>query len=372
MALKVGINALFLERPFTGSGQYLTSLVAALRRREDGTEYCLLLSQAQAEEQGRQVAPAWLRHDTLRKMYVEQLGAPLAARAERLDVLHYPYFAAPLVTPAPCVVTVHDVIPLLLEDYRGPLPVRAYMSLAAATTSRASIVVCDSVWSQRDAIRVLGLPPERARVVYLAAGEEMRPASEGEQRAIRERYGLERPFIFYIGGLDRRKNLGVLLEAFSRFQRQHSEVELVIAGGRPGAGRLFPDWQALAERLGIAAKVRFIGPVSEAEKAQLYSAGAMFCFPSLYEGFGLPPLEAMACATPVLCANATSLPEVTGDAAQLLPTGDPAAWSEAMRQVYEDDELRQSMISRGLQRASTFSWDETARQMAEVYQCASY
>jgi glycosyltransferase involved in cell wall biosynthesis len=366
MALRVGINAAFLAHPDTGSGQYLTHLVARL----GGGHTYHLLADRPGPAGTVACVPGWLRGRQARKLYLEQLGAPLAARRERLDLLHYPYFAAPAYSPAPVVVTVHDLIPLLLPHYRGSALARAYTALAAVTTRRARTIICDSACSQRDVLRLLGVPAERTRVVYLAAAPEMRPASEAEMEAVRQRFGLGERFVFYVGGLDRRKNLAVLLRAFARLLADHPDAELAIAGRQVSRGALFPDWQGYAGRLGIAGRVRFLGRVSEEEKAALYSASRAFAFPSLYEGFGLPPLEAMACGSPVLCADTSSLPEVVGEAGLLLPAGDDAAWAEALHRVWEDAELRAELRERGLARAAQFSWQKTAEETREVYECA--
>lgn len=371
MGLRIGLNAAFRDLPATGSGQYLAQLWANLPGANPSHTYRLLLPVPEPGSAGYAGAPRWLRGKQARKLYLEQIGVPRAAKVERLDVIHYPYFAAPWRSPAPVVVTVHDVIPLLLPAYRGSVLVRAYTALVAATTRRARFVVCDSRCSQADAIRLLGLSPERTRVVYLAAPPDLEPVSAEEAEAVRHRFDLGPRFIFYVGGFDQRKNLAVVLRAFARLVTRHPEALLAIAGAPPAASDLFPDWRQLAARLGLGERVRFLGRVDDDEKKYLYSAATAFAFPSLYEGFGLPPLEAMACGTPVLCADTSSLPEVVGDAAMLLGARDVEAWAEAMLRVWEDDGLRTDLRARGLARAERFSWQQTAREMGEVFECAS-
>lgn len=370
--MRIGINAAFLEAPATGSGQYLQQLAASLEAVGAGHTYRLLLPRAEgaAAPGARVCVPRWLPGEHARKLFLEQVGVPLASARERLDVAHYPYFAAPLVSPAPVVVTVHDVIPLLLPAYRGSALVRLYTALAAAGTRRARAIICDSLCSQRDAVRLLGLPVERTRVIHLASAPGLRPAAPEAAAAVRRQYGLAARFLFYVGGLDRRKNLGVVLRALARLGGRHPEMQLAIAGRVPAPGALFPDWGAEVARLGLAERVRFLGFVAEEEKALLYGAATAFVFPSLYEGFGLPPLEAMACGTPVLCADASSLPEVVGDAGLLLRATAEDAWAEALARVWEDEGLRRDLRERGLARAALFSWQKTARETVEVYECA--
>ncbi|MHB1004885.1 MAG: glycosyltransferase family 4 protein [Chloroflexota bacterium] len=371
MALRIGINAAFREAPATGSGQYLTHLVANLPNAGPSHTYRLLLPRAEAATDGSACVPGWLRGKQARKLYMEQVGVPRVAVAEQLDLLHYPYFAAPLFSRARVVVTVHDVIPLLLPAYRGSWLVRAYMALVAATTRAARLVICDSLCSQRDAVRTLGLRPERTRVVYLAAAPDLRPATAAEADAVRRRFDLPERFVFYVGGLDQRKNIGVLLQAFAQLNARHPEARLAIAGKARSASDLFPDWRGQAAKLGLHAQVRFLGHVTEAEKALLYGAATAFAFPSLYEGFGLPPLEAMACGTPVVCADSSSLPEVVGDAGLLLPPREATAWGAALLRLWEDEPLRRDLRERGLARARQFDWAKTARETVEVYECAS-
>ncbi|MDA8217717.1 MAG: glycosyltransferase family 1 protein [Dehalococcoidales bacterium] len=372
MGLHIGLNGAFVEHPATGSGQYLGQILSRLADGYRGHRYQLLLARPHpAYASGRVCVPGWLPGKQPRKVFQEQVGVPLAALSGRLDVVHYPYFAAPLVSPAKTVVTVHDVIPLVLPGYRGSPLVRVYMALAATATRRAAAIICDSRHSQADAIRTLKVPAERTKVIYLAPDPGLRPVDAATAAAVRRHYSLGERFFFYVGGLDRRKNLGVLLRAFAEVAAKHPEAQLAIAGQAAGTSALFPDWRGMAAALGLGDQVRFLGHVSEGDKALLYGAALAFTFPSLYEGFGLPPLEALACGTPVLCADASSLPEVVGEAAILLPPADVRAWGEALRRAWEDGELRKELREKGLAQAAAFSWERTVRETVEVYECVS-
>lgn len=359
MGPRVGLNAAFYDQPHTGSGQYLRHLLEGLRVTR-GDLRCRLL--------GATGKPAWLPGKNLSKVYLEQVGVPLAGGA--VDLLHYPYFAAPLLSPRPVVVTVHDLIPILLPRYRGGWTARLYTALAAAATRRARLIICDSEHSRGDCLRLLNVPRERTRVVYLAAAPDLGPADPETAAAVARRHGLEGRFLLYFGGLDHRKNLGTLLRGFADFARGREDALLAVAGRAQGTGPLFPDWPALARALGLERQVRFLGHVPEEEKAALYTAAWGFVFPSAYEGFGLPPLEAMACGTPVVCADASSLPEVVGDAALLAPADSPSAWTAALARLWDDAEPRGELAARGRARAHLFTWEKTARETAEVYECA--
>jgi len=309
----------------------------------------------------------WARAD---KLWWEIVALPAAAARRRVALVHYLYWAAPLVATARVVVTVHDVIPLALGDYhRGPASA-AYARLMAATVRRADAVITVSEHARRDVRRLLRIPDHRIHVTYEAADARFNPRAEpGESERLRARYGLPERFVLYLGGAERRKNLETLVRAWRDVPMDPGEkpAELVIVADFPPPDALYPDIPGLTRRLGLEGRVRVVPRVDEADKPALYRSALLFCFPSAYEGFGLPPLEAMACGAPVLASSATSLPEVTGDAACLLPAGDVGAWARAIRALLESVEARARLRESGLVRAARFSWDRTAEQTAAVY-----
>lgn len=361
--MRVGINTWFLGQPTTGSGQYVRHLLDSLAVLAPRDEF-VLCGPAPQELAHNQRAHRLNARGNAGKVWIEQVGVPLACWQENLSLIHYPYFAAPLAGPAPVVVTVHDLIPLM-PGYRGSARVQAYTRLAIEGTRRAAIVLTDSEASRRDIVERLKLPPERVRVVYLGVEPRYQPEHDpATATRIRQKYGLRRDFLLYLGGMDPRKNVGALLRAYARVREQLSDSpELVIAGPRPEA----TDLPALARQLDLGTSVRFIGAVEEAEKPVLYGMAHLFVFPSLYEGFGLPPLEAMACGTPVVCSSASSLPEVVGDAALLVDPGDEDALVTAMCNAMEDRALAAALRAAGLARAAQFTWERTGRETLAVY-----
>jgi glycosyltransferase involved in cell wall biosynthesis len=321
----------------------------------------------------------------LRKLLAEQVGFPAGCRRLGAQVAHVPYFAPPLVKPSPVVTTIHDLITLLFPEYRASTAVRAYNLLVSAAARRADAIIADSQHSACDIVRLLGVPERRVRVVYLAAEPRFRPAERQEDLdGVRQRYGLPERFVLYIGGLNRHKNVGVLLQAFAAVRGQlPCACTLAIAGRAQGGNPLvFPDLRQQARDLGLSVSeadgngqagdapcdVRFLRFVSEEDKPLLYAAADLFVFPSLYEGFGLPPLEAMACGTPVVCSNAASLPETVGDGGLLVDPTDVGALAEAMQAVLSGEELRKSLRARGLAQAARFSWRRTADETVAVYE----
>ncbi|HEY4384461.1 MAG TPA: glycosyltransferase family 1 protein, partial [Ktedonobacteraceae bacterium] len=324
--MKIGFNGLFFQFPANGSGQYMIHLLNALGDIDKKNNYILFGPQpATIPPQVQQFpyrvhpVPGPARNKTnIEKVLWEQVTGPAAASKAGVDLYHIPYFAPPLVPRIPTVVTIHDVIPLRLPAYHPTGKIKLYMNLVARASHQATTVITISQHARQDIIDVLKLPEERIRVIYQAAGEEYQPIREPEKLAeTRKRYGLNQRYIFYVGGLDQRKNVQQLVRAFAHVHRQvgDPDLQLLIAGNPDKQkGALFPDPRPIAADLGMSGQIiyRF---VEEEDKPTLYSGASLFVFPSLYEGFGLTPLEAMSCGAPVVCSNRTSLPEVVGDAA---------------------------------------------------------
>ncbi len=358
---RVGINALFLDRPGTGSGQYTRHLLDSLAKVDPTNEYLLFSPDPISNTQYPLSNTA--------KLWFEQVAFPLACRRSDLDLAHVPYFASPLFPTAPTVVTVHDLIPLILPAYRGSLLVRVYTRLVAAAARKADAIVTVSCASKRDIVRRLRVPPEQIHVTYEAAGEAFRPVGdEAQLAAIRQKYALPERYLLYLGGFDRRKNVSTLLRAFALLVRKQQRVRLVIAGKLPGRDScMFPDPRRLVRELGLEENVFFSGWVAEEDKPAVLSGAEAFVFPSLYEGFGLPPLEAMACGTPVIASDRSSLPEVVGEGGILLDPADVEALAEAMDMLLADDALRAELRQRALAQAAKFSWRRTALETLAVY-----
>ncbi|TAK30219.1 MAG: glycosyltransferase family 1 protein [Chloroflexota bacterium] len=365
--VRVGINGFFLSEPMTGSGQYTIALLRELRAIEGRHEFLAYDRGPLGRETGRLCA---LLSDPHRsnpaKLMFEQVGVPLWCCRNRVDLLHVPYFAAPLFGPRPTVVTVHDLIMLALPEYRGSPFVRSYMALACAAARRASLLIADSICTQRDIIRFLHVPEERIRVIPLAVDGSFCPTLDRAQlESVRRRYGLSDNFVFYIGGLDRRKNVSTLVAAWRHVDGPY---ELAVAGRTYSGDRtMFPDLERAAFEAGVTERVRFLGLVPEEDKPYLYAAARLFVFPSLYEGFGLTPLEAMRCGTPVVCSNSSSLPEVVGDAAELCDPHDARALAETINRVLRDPARQEELRARGLARAGQFSWSRVGRETLAAY-----
>ncbi len=382
--MKIGINALFYPTPAVGSGQYLFQLLHALSKIDSQNEYVLLGPHPLKPEgshikplpsnfsyQAQPVPALAQRNENVEKLVWEQFTAPTAARKAGADIFHVPYFASPLFPRIPTVVTIHDVIPLRLPAYRAGTKVEAYMRLVAQASHKATRIITISQHAKQDIMDALHIPAERIRVIYQAAGEEYQPVTDPQRLAeVRARYGIGERYVFYLGGLDQRKNVLQLVRAFAQLIRQLDEpnLQLVIEGNPDKQqGPLFPDPRPVAAELGVSDHIIY-GYIEEEDKPALYSGASVFVFPSIYEGFGLTPLEAMQCGAPIICSNRTSLPEVVGDAALSLDPDDTTAMVEAMQRVLTNSELAADLRSRSLQQAKKFSWRKTATETLAAYE----
>jgi len=364
--MRVAINALLLSGRYSGVERAIHALLRHIAEGSDD-EFVALV--------GRDFDPAQLDGCGVA---IERLGVSNRPRLLRVlheqfalgrhlggcDVFHAPGYVAPLRLPVPLVLTIYDLVALLhpeLARWANALHYRLRLPLSARAATRV-IVPLDCV--KRDVVEHLRVPAERVRVVPLGVDATFRPPSDVAMAAVRERYGLAAPFLLFVGNIEPKKNLATLVGAFAQLARNGLSHDLVIAGKRgwkSGGVLGFPA------KLGIEQRVRFVGYVPEADLPGLYGAADLLVFPSLVEGFGLPPLEAMACGTPVVSSDAEALVETTGDAALHAPARDPDALAEAMRRVLHDAVLATRLREGGLAHAAQFTWARSAEATRAVY-----
>jgi glycosyltransferase involved in cell wall biosynthesis len=295
----------------------------------------------------------------------EQVGLPLALARRRLDVFHSP-LGLPLLCRPAGVATIHDVCfcthPATFTR-RMWLYFRVFLPLAVR---RARIVQTVSETSKQALVDLLHVAPGKVRVVPNGVAEDFKePDDEADLEAVRERCGLPDRFILYVGTLEPRKNLLRLLQACERLWSIHGVPHKLVIVGKQGW--LARDVHDHIDRAGLRDRVVFAGYVARADLPAVYALASVFVYPSLCEGFGLPPLEAMACGTPVVASNASAMPEVLGDAARLVDPLDVEALAQAIRAVLEDEHLRDELKFAGLKRAYEYRWDTSARQMLDIY-----
>lgn len=351
-----------------GIGRYTRELVQALGRLDTTTTYTLLVRGDIRVAGSVDGFPANFR---LRRIPIAnrtflrlwRTGVPLAGEwlAGAADVYYSPDFTLPPLRGGRAAVTIHDLSFLRVPE-TADAGLRAYLSAAVPrAVTRADHVFADSAHTRQDLIDLLGVPPDRISVLLSATSPHFRRVEDAAALAeVRARYGLDGPFILGLGTLEPRKNLARLMEAFARLRAEGVAHHLILVGGR---GWLDDPIFAHVERLGLRDSARFLGYVPDADLPALYSLADAFAFPSLYEGFGLPPLEALACGTPTVVSDTSSLPEVVGDAALLVPPTDVDALAAALRRLLDDAALGARLRVAGPSRAASFSWDTAARQL---------
>jgi glycosyltransferase involved in cell wall biosynthesis len=373
--MHIVLNGWFWDAPATGSQQYTRQLVEALTALDQDLRLTLVTPD---HEKDKPLAPWALNlvpcsRSDLGKVWFEQIAFPRACARLGADLAHVPYWAPPMRSPVPTVVTIHDLIPLILREYRGGPLQRLYTALVSASAHGATTVLTDSKASRQDILRHLGLPPERVRAVPLAADDRCSPEPGPEDERVRSRYGLPHRYILYLGGFDVRKNLTTVLASYRWVEPVLAEdCPLVIAGQLPEEDTPFtPDPRRLMMEQGVSTKsVHFAGFVEQPDIPALYRGAVAFIFPSHYEGFGLPPLDALACGRAVVGSNTGSLPEVIGSAGVLLPPDDAAGMAGALIQLATDKDFRDEMSRRALSQAARFSWDRTAQATLTAYRDA--
>nr|MBC7244617.1 glycosyltransferase family 4 protein [Chloroflexota bacterium] len=291
-----------------------------------------------------------------------RLSWEMATRAP--DVLFIPAHVLPLVHPRRSVVTVHD-LGYLYYPQAYTLWARWYLRWSTAYNARAAAhIIADSKATKRDLLHHCQAPPEKITVIYPGYNPDFAPVRDPARLAsVRERYGIPSTYVLYVGTLQPRKNLMGLLDAFAVLVKQGKEIHLVIAGKK---GWLYEPLFAHVRQLGLEEWIHFTGYVPQEDLPVLLSGARVFVLPSFYEGFGLPILEAMACGTPVVCSNISSLPEVAGDAAILVNPHDTAELAQALGQILDDDDLHHRLAQRGLHQVCQFPWEKCAQQTLQV------
>ena len=283
------------------------------------------------------------------------------------DVFHATDHLLPPLRRAGSVFTVHDLIFLHFPEYHLPLN-RWYLSLMLPRfLRRADALIAVSENTKRDVVKLMQIPPDKITVIYEGVNPAYRPLDDSAARdRVREKYRLPAEYILYFGTLEPRKNLLTLLDAYHALLVRGQAIPSLVLAGRKGW--LYQPVFARVRALGLEDRVHFTDYVDEQDAPVIMNAASVFVYPSLYEGFGLPPLEAMACGTPVICSNASSLPEVVGDGGLLFEPRDVGALANAIARVLADAELRTQLRARGIEQARKFTWERAARETLAVYQ----
>jgi glycosyltransferase involved in cell wall biosynthesis len=372
----IGIDVTAALTQGAGIGRYTRELVRAVVAAGEENSYTLFSARPPAQLPVPEPVPA-AAHVTVRQAplsprwlyrlwYRLRLPLPVQWFTGPVDLFHSPDFVLPpLRGDVPALLTVHDLSFLHYPETFTPALVNYLNRVVPRSVARATHVLADSQATKDDLEALWQVPAAKITVLYSGVDDHFRPVTDDAAiAAVRDKYGLGRaPYLFSISTIQPRKNYQVLIRAFKPLASAWPH-NLVIAGGK---GWLYEAVLAEVAKQGLEERVSFIGFVADADLPALYSDATLFLFPSLYEGFGLPLLEAMACGVPVLAANASSLPEVAGDAAVLLSPHEEVAWSAAIARLLEEPERRVQRVAAGFRQARRFTWRKAAQQLRAIY-----
>lgn len=382
--MRVGINAqkLFITQDYRNAGisRYIKGIASRLPDVPGDEEYVLYTNEHVREwpgVEGPRLHLAATRLPTtspVLRILWEQVALPALCAGHRLDLLHAPLNVRPLLTSVPVVLTIHDLTFLEYPDRFHPLKQRYLATFTRYSARHAVRILADSAATRRDVVRAFQVPEERVEVVYPGVDQDFRPYHTDQHddrvtlEAFKQRHHLPDRYILYQGTLEPRKNVDRLVRAYARLVAQGLPHDLVLAGGK---GWKYEAIFQAVEDCGVKERVRFPGYVSREEQPLWYTAADLFVYPSQYEGFGLPPLEAMACGTPVVTSNTSSLPEVVGTAGITVDPTDEEALTTAMSAVLTDPSRAAQMRAAGTARAATFTWQAAADACVHAYRAAS-
>ncbi|MGH2487484.1 MAG: glycosyltransferase family 4 protein [Ktedonobacterales bacterium] len=356
-----------------GIGRYTRSLTKALATIDPDDQFTLFSSEPATATYGFPMAPNMRSRvvgvgNRAATILWQRLNLPIPAELVlgRADVLHGPDYILPPALRVPRVVTIHDLAFLTNPECAVPALAEYLTHVVPRSLRRADRIIADSQRTADDLVERLNVPREKIRVIHLGMDSVFTNARDAEaERELRERLRLTQPFILAVGTIEPRKNYRNLVAAFAQATREPDGPPLLVIAGRKGW--LYEGVFAAVDDFDVRERVRFLDFIADGDLPTLYRAATALAMPSIYEGFGIPLVEAMACGTPVICSDAGPLPEVAGDAALIVPVSDLDALAVALYRVATDGELRRSLTARGLVRARNFSWTDAARAHLAVY-----
>ncbi|NUM34648.1 MAG: glycosyltransferase family 4 protein [Candidatus Brocadiae bacterium] len=359
--MKIGINALSIEEGMTGIGNYTKDLVNALAEYGEQHSYCIL-SKKKIMNRRKENWEEWII-ERMDRVW-EELHIPYELSARGMDMYHTPLFACPIVDEIPCLITIHDVIPEKKPELCGKVFLDFYHARIEASLRAAVKVITVSEFSKKEIMETLGVASEKIEVIYQGIGEEFCIERAEHDEEIKRRLKLPDKYILYVGMVEERKNIKKLIEAFGKIEKELSGISLVIAGRKDDS---LYTLQEEIEKAKLQGKVVETGYVREEDLPGLYRGAEIFAFPSLYEGFGRPILEAMASGVPVVTSNTTSLAEIAEDAAILVNPMQTESIAEGLLLAYKDKEERKKLREKGIKRAKEFTKKKFGESLMKFY-----
>lgn len=370
--MKICVNCQLLRDEFSGVDYYIYDLIHNLAAYDEENEYVFFVNSEAAGDcmpEGRNINVERTRFpNRIRPVRIawEQTCLPYLLLKNRIDLLHSPGYVSPLLSSVPSVVTIPDVIALLFPRLCRRSNYLYYKMLLPPAAKKARRIITLSQNSKRDIVNNLNVPSEKVDVVAMGVHRSFNRIDDAAKlEGIRAKYAVGDRMILFVGNLEPKKNIERIIEAFHVLKRDRGiEHKLVIAGKK---GWKYSGIFDAVDKLQLSGDVRFLGYVPREDLPPLYNTADVFVFPSLYEGFGIPPLEAMACGTPVVTSNVSALPEVVGDAAIFVDPGNVGEIAEGIFRVISDGDLRKGLAAKGLKRAKLYSWEKVIDKTRKIY-----
>ncbi len=353
--MRIGLDLTSTIGKKTGFGFYAKNLFWALKKEFPTVEWIAIKKKmTSVRDLNSIVRYRW-----------DQIELPKVLRQKNLDLFHQPAFSLPVKYRGKKIITAHDIIANVFP-YKLTLPATIYWrKILPRSFFAADLIIADSKNTKRDLITVLKLPARKIKVVPLGIGNEYKPSSQNKIEATKKKFKISRDYFYTVSTLEPRKNFLFLLKCYAATLKEKSDLPSLVITGKIGWDE--SELIELAKSEELQSKIIFTGYISDQEKINLYSGAVAFLFPSLYEGFGLPPLEAMACGAPVIASNTSSIPEVVEDAGILLDLKEKQAWIENIIKISENKNLRQKLLHAGRKQAKKFSWQKCARLTMSAY-----
>ena len=369
--MNVGILSWMIDRKRTGVNNYLYNLIKNIIKNGKANEISLIHYERSHDPIYSKINDIIIPEKPLK--LTSAIGLPQAVKNAHIDILHVPVHWYNQITPFVLnreikkVLTVHDLTPILFPDMHTRETNLTWKSSFKFIKNRTNLMICVSESTKNDCIKLLNIPEKRLRVIPLSADEQYKPLKNKKEihEELKQKYNIDSPFILFVGTLEKRKNVPTLIKSFYKLKKSKVDHKLVIVGGK---GWKYTKIFDLIEELKLKNQVIFTDYVSDEYLVKLYNTADIFVYPSLYEGFGLPPLEAMACGCPVITSNTSSLPEVVGDAGIMIDPTDIDGLSESMLKIITDNQLREELSRKSLERAELFSWKKTAKETWNAYE----
>tara|TARA_B100000315_G_scaffold212472_1_gene209859 strand:- start:2068 stop:3189 length:1122 start_codon:yes stop_codon:yes gene_type:complete len=369
--MKIAIDVRTLSKPKSGIGYYVQSLINGLNKFESPYEYFLfsdnqgILNEIKKNQKITYIKSPFSHENHLVGDLWENTALPHRLRAEGISLFHGPSYIIPFIKKGfKTIATIHDIAFFLYPDME-PLKFRIYMRcMIKAITKRADLIIAVSASTKSDLVNILNVPEEKIRVVHSAVNEKYYKL-EHKNSSIKKKYNINKNYFLFVGDLLPRKNISKLFEAFSLLpERIKNEYQIVIVGGRKYS---FKRIENTLKENNLTSSVIFTGYINEEDILLLYNSADIFVFPSFYEGFGFPILEAMSCGVPVITSNVSSMPEIAGDAAILIDPNDSEELAGAISTLVDDADLRQKKIEAGFKRANLFSLKKMTEKTVNIY-----